>query len=337
MGVETGSTANRKGPVGQFPEAVRPRALRPGDRVRVLAPASPPQRHDLDRGVDLLRSWGLEVELGRHVFSRHGHYLAGADEDRAADLNEALTDPSVRAIFAARGGKGSYRILDQVDYAAARADPKPLLGFSDITYLQLALWRNAGLVTFQGPMACWDFDWCGPESAEALRSALMSTADIVLRSDPSEPTAAIGVDGVASGVLLGGNLTVLGTSVGWNCPMLDGAILFLEVADATLLGGADSALTQLAQSGILAGVQAVALGQVGNHTGARNDGWTIIDVLSDRLGRLGVPVLGGLRLGHGLHPLTVPLGIPARLDTAAGTLSVSAGVCVAVQDDRIVK
>jgi muramoyltetrapeptide carboxypeptidase len=275
-----------------------------------------------------LRCWGLQVELGRHVFSRQGHYhyLAGTDSERLADLNEAFSDSGVRAVFAALGGKGSYRIASKIDFAAVRADPKPVVGFSDIGFLHLGLWLGAGLVCLHGPMACWNDDWFGADSAQSLRSALMTTDEIVLRSDPAEPSAELTTAGRGSGVLLGGNLTVLSASLGWNLPSFNGAILFLEIADATLLGGAEMALNQLIRSGALDGIQAVAVGQVGaNYPGRRDGRSDILDVLRDQLGRLEVPLLGGLRLGHGLHPLTIPLGTSAALDADSGTVVVSAG------------
>ena len=113
--------------------------LRAGDRVRLVSPASTPEREQVARSAEPLTTWGLTVEIGRHVFDRFGHYLAGRNEDRLADLNDALRDPGVRAILATRGGKGAYRIASGLDFAAARRDPKPLVGFSDVTILHLVL------------------------------------------------------------------------------------------------------------------------------------------------------------------------------------------------------
>src|SRR5689334_936601 len=99
--------------------------LRPGDRVRLLSPASLPDPDKLAAGIRLLESWKLRPEIGRHALDRHGHFLAGTDDNRLADWNDALRDPGVRAIFTTRGGKGSYRIAHALDFAAARRDPKP--------------------------------------------------------------------------------------------------------------------------------------------------------------------------------------------------------------------
>ena len=117
----------------------------------------------------MLGSWGLVVEIARHAFDAHGHYLAGRDEDRLADLNDALRDPGVRAIVATCGGKGAYRIADGLDFAAARADPKPLVGFSETTILHLALWQRCRVGGLHGPHAAWVDAFNGEEAAASLR------------------------------------------------------------------------------------------------------------------------------------------------------------------------
>jgi muramoyltetrapeptide carboxypeptidase len=298
-----------------------------GDRVRFVSPASPPTREGIRRGTELLASWGLQVELGEHVFDEVG-YLAGTDEDRLVDLNAAFRDPGVRAIFATRGGKGAYRIVPGLDFAAARRDPKPLVGFSDITHLHLALWRRCGLVGIAGPFVNWSDEYTGPVSAEALRRALMTVEPITIRQDPDEPTTAVTVAGNATGFLMGGNLTAVRGEVGAELPSLDGAILFVEDTKGTGLGQVDRDLTQLIRSGSLGGLRGVAVGQFPGFEESRAGSWTIIDVLRDRLGTLDVPVLGGLPFGHAfnLDLPTLPLGTAATIDTTAGTLTLRPGV-----------
>lgn len=310
-------------------QAVRAPLLRPGDAVAVVSPAGPPRPERVDAGVELLRSWGLRPHLAGGQAAggqgRGGHgYLAGIDADRAADLNTALADPQVRAVIATRGGYGSQRIADLLDMAAVRRDPKPLVGFSDITALQLALWRGARLACLHGPGAAWRPERTGPESAESLRRALMSTEPVLVKADPAVETAPVHRPGTATGRLLGGNLCLLATSVGTgDFPDLTGAILLLEDVDEPPYK-VDRMLTQLRRTGALAGVAGVALGQF---TRCGDDHSTAVpDVLADLLLDLQVPVLGGLPIGHGADQLTVPVGTPATLDTAAGTLTVVAAV-----------
>jgi muramoyltetrapeptide carboxypeptidase len=300
--------------------------LRPGDRVRIVSPAGTPDRDQVAYGADILRSWGLRVEMGLHVFDSHGHFLAGRDEDRLADINDALRDPGVRAIFTTRGGKGSYRICHALDFAAAARDPKPLIGFSDITLLHLALWRECRIAGFHGPSIGWDRKYYeAADAAEHLRLALMEPEPLTVSQDPREITAQVVIEGTARGVLMGGNLGMIGLSAGWACPSFADAILLIEAVD-TFIGGIDGALTQLRRSGRLDGVKGVAIGQFIRSPEPAQGKWSAFDVLNDRLGALGVPVLSGLPIGHGLHPLTVPLGTMATLDTRARTLTVEPGV-----------
>ena len=274
----------------------------------------------------MLESWGLRVELGAHIFDRLGHFLAGKDEDRLADMNDALRDPGVRAVFTTRGGKGAYRIAHALDFAAARRDPKPLLGYSDITILHLALWRECQLAGFHAPYCGWDQDYYGHEAAESLRRALMEPEPVTIRQNEREITANVIVEGTATGILMGGNLGMIGRSVGWACPSFAGSILLIEAID-TEIGYIDATLTQLRRSGCLDGVRGIAVGQFIRSAEPKPGKWSVIDVLSDQLAELGVPILGGLPIGHGPNPSTVPLGTMAVLDTTARTLTIEPAVC----------
>lgn len=299
-----------------------PPRLVPGDRVRLVSPASTPKPESVDALTALLTSWGLVVELGEHVFDELG-FLAGADADRLTDLNDAFRDPQVRAVITASGGAGSHRIADGVDFDAVRRDPKPLTGYSDITALHLAIWRGAGVPGLHG-------GYVGDVPADAMRSALMTADPIVLERRPDDLSAGVCVPGQASGVLIGGNLGQLLYAVGAGLPSFDGAILFFE---SFVGGGAamlDRVFFQLIESGALAGVRGVAIGHLTANPHVVRDaeppGWTVVEMLQERLGALGVPVLGGLPLGHDPDPLTVPLGTMATLDATAGVLTVQAGV-----------
>lgn len=302
---------------------LRPPVLRAGDTVLLVSPSGPAGREPVARGVELLAGWGLRPVVGPHAYARRG-YLAGTDAQRAADLNAGFADPAVRAVICTRGGYGAQRVVDAVDLAAVRRDPKVVVGFSDVTALQLALWRGARLATVHGPGAAWRPERTPAASAESLRTALMSTAEVVLRRDAGTETAGVLVPGTARGPLLGGNLSLLVSSVGTpDQPDLRGAVLLLEdVGEAPYR--VDRMLTQLLRSGALAGLAGVA---VGHFTGCA-DGWptSVADVLAERLGGLGVPVLGGLPVGHGVGQLAVPVGVPADLDAVAGTLTVSPAV-----------
>lgn len=271
--------------------------------------------------MSLLREWGLQVATAPNVFARSG-YLAGPDEARLADLNAALRDPSVRGVICTRGGYGAQRIVDGIDLEAVKADPKIVVGFSDITALQLALWRGARLATVHGPGAAWLQERTGPESADSLRRALMTDEHVVIKAREDEETSSIrlnALSGPVSGTLLGGNLCLLCASVGTvDMPDLTGAILLIEDVGEPPYK-VDRMLLHLRRAGVLAGVAGVAVGQF---TDCADDwGVPVADVLAEHLGALGVPVLGGLPIGHGRDQLTVPVGVPATLDVSAGTLT----------------
>lgn len=299
--------------------------LQVGDRVRLVSPSSFPDRAGLEEAIGILKRWDLEVEVevGEHALGQWG-FMAGRDEDRLSDLNDAFRDPGVRAVIATRGGAGAYRIADGIDFDAVRRDPKPLLGFSDITNLHLALWQHCRLANVHGCLS--------GELAEATaRQLLTTTRPITLHRDPDSVSAAIEIPGRATGFLMGGNLTQVQAFIGAGMPSLDGAILCFEdhgnAADAAVL---DGILHHLINSGSLAGLRGVAIGGLSGLDASRADATpdrkSTVDVYLERLGALGIPVLGGLPFGHLPDQSCMPLGPTATLDTVAGTLTVAPAV-----------
>lgn len=304
-------------------DCLRPPVLRPGDTVMLVSPSGPTRPERVARGIELLTGWGLRPVLAPNAYARQG-YLAGGDELRAADLNTAFADPEVRGVICTRGGYGAQRVVDLIDMAAVRRDPKVVAGFSDITALQFALWRGARLASVHGPGAAWLDDRTPPHSAESLHTALMTTEPVTVAAVAEEETVAVRVPGRAEGPLLGGNLCLITASIGTpDMPDLTGAILLIEEVQEPPYK-VDRMLTHLRRCGALDGVAGVAVGQFTECA----DGWdtSVVDVLTDRLGDLGIPVLGGLPIGHGVGQLTVPVGTPATLDATAGTLTVSPAV-----------
>lgn len=286
-----------------------------GDAVAVVAPASPAPRAAVERGIARLEAWGLRVVRGRHLSTRRG-YLAASDAERAADLAAALADPAVRAVFCVRGGYGTPRLLDRLDYAALAPHPKIVVGYSDVTALLLALHRRAGWVVFHGPMVASDLGAETPsaETLEGLRRALFEPAPLGRVAQPSGlPPPVVIRPGAAAGRLTGGNLSLVAATLGTPYEIRTrGRILFLEdVGEAPYR--VDRLLTHLGNAGRLDGVAGVAYGEL--ESGVR-------EVLEDRLGGLGVPVLAGLAIGHGRHKATLPLGVRATLDASEGFLRV---------------
>lgn len=289
-------------------------ALKPGDLARLVSPASWPEGDELETARAALESWGLRVDVAPHALDRRG-YLAGTDADRLADIDEAFRDPEVRVIVPIRGGAGAYRICDELDFDAVRADPKPVIGFSDITYLHASLWRECRLPAVHGFLM-------DDEAVATARRLMVTGEDVVARTDPTAYSAGVTTTGTATGPLLGGNLSTLAHLVGAGLPDLSGAILLLEDQRGMGLGRVDRQLTQLRRSGALDGLAGIAVGMLTGFDGYVDRDWELADVLVDHLGRLDVPVLGGLTIGHGAaDQVCVALGSTAYLDADAGTLT----------------
>ncbi|MEH3077852.1 MAG: LD-carboxypeptidase [Quadrisphaera sp.] len=295
------------------PELRRPPRLQAGDRVAVVSPSSWPEGpEDVEDLLRHLSSWELRPELGPHALDRRGN-TAGTTADRLDDLNAALRDPGVRALVATRDGCGALRLVAGVDEEALRQDPKPLVGYSDITALH-QVWRRCAVPAVHGA--------AHGAHRDTVRAQLLDAAGTTASSDPGALTAALTSSGTARGDLVGGNLELLARCTGVVQPSWRGCIVLLEANRAAGLGMVDRALTQLRLSGALDGVTGVAVGSFEQFTGYGDRGWTVLDTLHDLLDDLGVPVLGGLPLGHLDDPVPVPLGIPAVLDADGGTLVV---------------
>lgn len=302
----------------------RPRSVQPGATLGIVAPSSPGDPQVFQEAVALLESWGYKVKVGPNALARNG-WIAGTDEQRAADFNALWADPEVDAVLAARGGYGAMRILDLIRWDLVRANPKFFIGFSDITALHCAMQRKAGQVSFHGPMPA-AFGYL-EYSAAGLRRALTSAAplgEIPLppgTAAPPVPELVTFRPGVAEGPIMGGNLTLLSALMGTPYePDLDGHILLIEDVDE-LPRKVDRMLVQLRLAGKLRRVAGILFGDSPSCMHGPEGTQTLFDVIRDQLLPLGVPVLYGFPCGHTPYRATIPLGVPARLDATAGTLT----------------
>lgn len=275
----------------------------------------------LRRGCAVLESWGLEVVVGEHALARTRHH-AGTDAQRAADLQAAWCDPRTAAVLVARGGSGAARLVDQLDWPAMRAaGPRVLVGFSDVTVLHEAVAHHLGLTSLFGPMpAAEAFSGTGadPATATHLRATLFEPETVQVLGHPvigSTGPPVEHVPGVATGPTVGGTLALLANTVGTaESRPARGRIAVLEdVAEPAYR--LDSMLTQLLRTGWFDEVAGIVLGSwVDCGDGA-------VETVVERLSGLGVPLVSGMHVGHGSPQLTVPLGVEARLDAGAGTLT----------------
>lgn len=283
----------------------------------MVSPCGPVLDHtQLDDGLALLGSWDLDVVEGTHVRAAIGH-LAGSDGQRLADLNAAIADPDVRVVWVTRGGFGLTRMLDRVDWRALAADPTVIVGFSDVSALLVAAWRRLGLVSIHGPFV-------GRLAAQPT-SVREQVRGMLFGSGGAEPLMGVPLPGAPRGAvrapLIGGNLTVLAALAGTPDQVdAGGCILLLEeVGEAPYR--VDRLLTQLRSSGTFDGVAGVVVGAPVrcDPPPARPSG-TFAEVLVDRLGDLGVPVVTDLRIGHVHDQHPVLHGGEVTLDGGHGTV-----------------
>lgn len=318
---------------------LRPPALRCGDTVAIVAPSGVVNPVGLRYGLDLFHSWGLTTRVLPGASRRRGYLAGESDTAKAEELMASFADPQVRAIVAARGGYGAMRLLPLLDWGTIRANPTIFCGFSDITALHQAIRRETGLVTFHGPIASRaSAEAQLPEfNADGLHRAFFSTEPLgTVRSPPDGPPVLTLRDGRARGRLVGGNLSLLAALAGTPWALdARGAILLLEdVAEAPYR--VDRMLTQLLLSGALVGVAGIVFGD--SPTCERIDdgrpSLMLHEVLEDRLGPLGVPLIYGFPCGHSPFRATLPLGLPAELDAGSGSLTLLEAACVASVPSR---
>jgi muramoyltetrapeptide carboxypeptidase len=290
--------------------------LEAGAHVALIAPAGPLQKpEDLPRAQENARTLGWEPIVGTHATERIG-YLAGHDRDRLNDINRALRDPKIDAIWCLRGGYGMMRILTGVDYDALSRAPKTIIGYSDVTALHAAVQRKCRLITFHGPTAremLTDF------SRDSFQRAVVSQTD----SCGVAPNAREINAGTAEGRLVGGNLAVLSSLCGTPyMPDLADGILVLEDINEPVYR-IDRMLQQLRLAGVLNGCKAIVFGDCTScPEDAGGGGRPFDEVLGEFAHSLGVPCLAGIPVGHIAEQWTIPLGATAKLDTGTRTLSV---------------
>jgi muramoyltetrapeptide carboxypeptidase len=309
-----------------------PRPLKPGGTIGICSPSGPTKNAEaMARGVKAFEERGYRVRIAPHALATQERrdYLAGADDERLADLNGLLADPTVDAIICARGGYGSAKLLDRLDYEAIRRDPKPLIGYSDITALSLGIAARTGVVTFSGIMVTagdgFGQDSLDPFSEQSFWQAVGNApAPRVLTGPPdAEPWTVHQGDETVSGPLFPVCLSLLTSLLGTPyCPDLTGAILVIEDVHEELYA-VDRCLTQLRLAGIFDNLAALLIGSFNGIEGQED----LLRVEVPRLAREMTPphvaVASGIPYGHIPRRFTLPVGAPCTVDLAAGTFTMS--------------
>jgi muramoyltetrapeptide carboxypeptidase len=309
---------------------IKPTELIPGDTVALISSGSPVDNVlIIQQAAERLQALGLKVKYGKYLYAKNG-YLAGTDQERAADVNAMFADPNVKAIFEIRGGYGSSQILLYLNYKLIRQHPKIIMGYSDITALLLAIHAKTGLVTFHGPMPSQPWPQVTVNYVKAIlfsnNAMILKNFSVAKSSDDLIQTKNIIYTingGIASGPLLGGNLTVLTSLIGTPYqPDYHGAILFVEDVGEDVYR-IDRMLTQLKNSGVLNQISGFIFGQcIGCGYGAATSygSLTLQQVINKHIKPLHIPSWTGAMFGHQPNMYVLPEGLPCIINADKGTI-----------------
>jgi muramoyltetrapeptide carboxypeptidase len=303
---------------------LKPNRLHIGDTVAVIAPASPPNQINLQRGIEFLKRLGLRVKVGKSVEKIYG-YLAGSDQNRLEDLHAMFLDSGVKAIFCACGGYGTARLAANIDYEMIKANPKIFWGYSDITFLHTAIRQETGLITYHGPMLGSDIgkEDTHPLSKEGFQQLFEPTnVDYTDRFSPLETL----VEGVASGEIIGGNLSLLVSTLGTPFEIdTKGKLLYVEDVNEEPRS-VDRMLNQLKMAGKLDEVNGIVIGDFCDCTPNRELSLTLEEVINHYVLSANKPALKGFLMGHCNPHVSIPLGVQATLNTHEKRLIVESGI-----------
>lgn len=311
--------AQRRGSIKLNTKMIKPQRIKPGDTIAMIAPSSSATPENYQRAIRNLESLGFIVKPGRYAAGRRGDF-SGTDAERLEDIHWAFSDKSIKGVWCLRGGTGAPRLLPSIDYDLIRKNPKVFIGYSDITALHLAISQKCGLVTFHGPVGTSDYsDYTksGILDVVTKTSATLKITVSDFNRSQSNPlyTAKTIVGGKASGVLTGGNLSLLSALAGtpWGLRDVAGKILFIEDINEAPYR-VERMFTQLRNSTDIRKVAGIALG-IFEKCDPPSEGLpTVMDYAKDRFGDLGVPVVYGLSFGHIRDQFTLPVGVRAELD-----------------------
>jgi len=293
-----------------------PPALRPGDAISIVAPASSPKRDRFEAAMANLTALGYRPKVYRDFCTPHG-FLSGTDDERIAELEAAFRDPETTMVLAVRGGYGCGRIVDRVDFSLLTARPKIVCGYSDLTALHAAIQRRCGLLSFHGPNLVAGLGAGEEEKAAetAASFAMFRGVSVSELTGPFQSSLQALHPGIATGHLIGGNLAVLLSLLGTpDEPDFNGAILMIEDTGEAPYR-VDRLLTQLRTSGRLGKMAGAVLGYFSDYD--KDARPTADEVLAEFFGPLGVPVIAGAPFGHEHPNLPLPMGATVRLDADA--------------------
>ena len=300
----------------------KPSRLKKGDTIALVTPGSYITEQEKEESVNNIQSLGFNVVYSERLMQKNG-YFSATDEERAADLNEMFERKDVQAIMCARGGYGCARILPYLDYDLIEDNPKILIGFSDVTAIQYAIFKNTGLITFHGPVSISTFSSFSVKNFENVLVNPTFELELV-NSTTGNNFNPYGItvisDGIAKGELVGGNLSICVSLIGteYDIDYSDKIVFLEEFLEEPYR--VDRMLTQMIQAGKFDDAAGIALGvfkmcEPNKSNPAFNGSFSLMEVLKDRLGNLGIPVIYGLSFGHISDKFTLPFGGKAELNS----------------------
>ena len=306
---------------------VKPKKLESNDLIGVISPASlPADLSRIEKGVQYLEKMGYRTAVGKNVGQSRG-YLAGTDEQRLEDLHEMFENKEVKAIFCVRGGYGTGRLLDKINYRLIKKNPKIFVGYSDITSLQMAFLKKAGLVTFAGPMVAVDFweEKVNPFAEEIFWNTLTKKRKIGKLNNPNGEKFFVFNKGRGEGRILGGNLATLNALL--NTPYLpsfkDTILLIEEIGEPPYK--IDRMLNQLRLSNVFNQVQGVILGRFVDCYESDDEKATLSlnEVIIDYFDNLDIPIIYNVKHGHIPENITIPYGVNCKLNASRGFIEIT--------------
>lgn len=305
---------------------IKPKKLQSNDLIAVISPASSPDDTDkIQKGVNYLEKLGYRTKVGKNVGKKHG-YLAGSDKERLADLHDAFSNKDVKAVFCVRGGYGSGRLLDQIDFNLIKKNPKIFVGYSDITALQLSIYKKTGLITFAGPMVATDFsDEINNFAEENFWKVLTSSKKIGKIHNPRNEKFYILNSGRAEGKIIGGNLSLIISLMGTEyLPVFKNSILLIEEIGEKPYR-IDRMINQLKIAKVLKDVKGVILGRFVDCYEDKTEAnpITLNEVIENYFSSLKIPVIYSVSHGHIKENITIPLGINCNLNASRGFIELT--------------
>jgi muramoyltetrapeptide carboxypeptidase len=311
-----------------LPSTLLPKSIKKGDTIGIISPsAATADRMEFTFAKEAMEALGFKVKLGENLKNRFGH-LAGTDEERANDLNQMFADPEVKAVICIRGGSGAARILPLINYEIIKSNPKPILGYSDITALHCAIYSQTGLITFHGQNGTGSWNSFNVKQFEKVfferelvtyQNEITKGDDLVSKGNRIQTLKG----GIVEGPILGGNLTVLSALSGTPYyPEFQDAILFIEDIGEDPYR-IDRMMSTLQLNGTLGKIKGFIFGQCSGCTpGGGYGSFTVDQIMDHYILPLGIPAYTGAMIGHIPKQFIIPVGAKVRMDADKGTFTI---------------